>query len=161
MILRWFGRLRSFGDKVTWLLTLTSAAAIALVCFALAVVDYANLRRETFANLEGQALIVAMNSGAPLAFGDRNSAAEALSAFRARPSVESATLFDVNGARFAAYRREASPVAAGGGALPRGGFLERWHTHRAPVEDQGTTLYWREEGIQRGDTVGSVLSPRT
>jgi signal transduction histidine kinase len=140
MILRWFGRLRSFGDKVTWLLTLTSAAAIALVCFALAVVDYANLRRETFANLEGQALIVAMNSGAPLAFGDRNSAAEALSAFRARPSVESATLFDVNGARFADYRREASPVAAGGGALPRGGFLERWHTHRAPVEDQGQLL---------------------
>jgi signal transduction histidine kinase len=140
MILRWFGRLRSFGDKVTWLLTLTSAVAIALVCFALAVVDYANLRRETLASLEGQALIVAMNSGAPLAFADRNSAAEALSAFRARPSVESATLFDVNGARFAEYRREASPVAAAGGHVPRGGFLERWYRHRAAVEDQGQLL---------------------
>jgi hypothetical protein len=68
-------------------------------------VDYVNLRRETFASLEAQTLIVAMNSGAPLAFADRYNAAEALAAFRARPAVAEATLFDVNGATFASWRR--------------------------------------------------------
>ena len=105
MILGWFNRLRSFGSKVTWLLTLTSGVAIMAVSIALTALDYTNVRSETLASLEAQTLIVAMNSGAPLAFADRRSAREALAAFRARPSVASAILFDVNGGEFAAYRR--------------------------------------------------------
>jgi signal transduction histidine kinase/ActR/RegA family two-component response regulator len=140
MILRWFGGMRSFGDKVSWLLTLTSAVAIAFVCFTLSVLDYVNLRRETFAGLEAQSMIVAMNSGAPLAFGDRYSAAEALAAFRARPAVAAATLYDVNGATFARWRRPGPPAQADGGLLPRAALQQRWQTYRAPVEDRGQML---------------------
>ena len=132
MIGQWFGRLRSFGDKVSWLVTLTSGVAILAVCFLLAVIEYANLRRETLASLESQTMLVAMNSGAPLAFADRYSAAEALDAFRARPAVASATLFDVNGTAFATYRRggetPATPLAVA--------FTERWVRQVAPVEDR-------------------------
>lgn len=136
MIGQWFGRLRSFGDKVSWLVTLTSGVAILAVCFLLAVIEYANLRRETLASLESQTMLVAMNSGAPLAFADRYSAAEALDAFRARPAVASATLFDVNGTAFATYRRggetPATPLAVA--------FTERWVRQVAPVEDRGQML---------------------
>jgi signal transduction histidine kinase len=133
---RWFGRLESFGDKVSWLVTLTSGVAILGVCLLLALIEYANLRRETLASLESQTQLVAMNSGAPLAFSDRYSAAEALEAFRARPAVASATLYDVNGARFAAYARRGD-----GGSSPLAvAFTERWVRQVAPVEDRGQML---------------------
>ena len=77
MIFGWFGRMRSFGEKVTWLVTLTSGAAIIAVSFALAAFDYSNARRETIAGLEAQTMIVAMNIGAPLAFADPVSGREA------------------------------------------------------------------------------------
>ena len=73
----------SFGDKVSWLVTLTSGVAILGVCLLLALIEYANLRGETLASLESQTQLVAMNSSAPLAFSDRYSAEEALAAFRA------------------------------------------------------------------------------
>ena len=136
MIRTLFGRLHSFGDKLSWLVTLTSGVAILAVCFLLAVIEYANLRRETLASLESQTMLVAMNSSAPLAFSDRYSAAEALDAFRARPAVASATLFDVNGAAFARYSREgenaSSPLAVA--------FTQRWVREVAPVEDRGQVL---------------------
>ena len=136
MIRTLFGRLHSFGDTLSWLVTLTSGVAILAVCFLLAVIEYANLRRETLASLESQTMLVAMNSSAPLAFSDRYSAAEALDAFRARPAVASATLFDVNGAAFARYSREgenaSSPLAVA--------FTQRWVREVAPVEDRGQVL---------------------
>ena len=136
MIGRWFGRLESFGDKVSWLVTLTSGVAILGVCLLLALIEYANLRRETLAGLESQTLLVAMNSSAPLAFADRYSAAEALEAFRARPAVASATLYDVNGARFASYARR-----GGEGSAPWPvSFTQRWVRQVAPVEDRGQML---------------------
>ncbi len=138
MIRRWFRSMHSFGDKVTWLLTLTSAVAIALVCFTLSAVDYAYQRRETLASLEAQTLIVAMNSGAPLAFSDHANAAEALAAFRARPAVAQATLYDVSGRVFAQYLRSARD--GGGQDSASGGLFPRWYSHRAPVEDRGQLL---------------------
>jgi signal transduction histidine kinase/ActR/RegA family two-component response regulator len=136
MIGRWFDRLGSFGDKVSWLVTLTSGVAILGVCLLLALIEYANLRRETLASLEAQTMLVAMNSSAPLAFADRYSAAEALEAFRARPAVSAATVYDVNGTQFASYRRNADPGPA---PLPVA-FTERWVRQVAPVEDRGQML---------------------
>jgi signal transduction histidine kinase/ActR/RegA family two-component response regulator len=136
----WFSRLRSFGDKVTWLVTLTSGLAIVAVCFTLAVLDYINLRHDTMESLRAQSLIVAMNSGAPLAFGDRGSAAEALAAFRARPGVASATLFDVAGAPFASYRRDGDPGPDL--ALQPIGVtaVDPWQVLALPVRDRGQRL---------------------
>ena len=114
MMIHWFQRMRSFGSKVTLLVTLTSGVAILAVSSALTALDYANQRREAVANLRAQTLIVAMNVGAPLAFADRRSAAEALEAFGARPSVALATVHDVHGREFASYRRaqDVAPPAA-------------------------------------------------
>jgi signal transduction histidine kinase/ActR/RegA family two-component response regulator len=101
----WLTGLRSFGDKLTWLLTLTSGGAIVAVCLVLAVFDYVYSRSETIAALELQTMIVGMNSGAPLAFGDLANGEEALAAFQARPGVVEATLYDAGGQPFARYQR--------------------------------------------------------
>jgi signal transduction histidine kinase/ActR/RegA family two-component response regulator len=137
---RWFARLQSFGDKVTWLVTLTSGLAIVAVCFTLAVLDYFNLRRDTMEALRAQSLIVAMNSGAPLAFGDRASGGEALAALRVRPGVASAALFDTSGARFAEFRRGFNP----GPSLPLQPLgttpVDPWLVMVLPVHDRGVRL---------------------
>ena len=140
MMIHWFQRMRSFGSKVTLLVTLTSGVAILAVSSALTALDYANQRREAVANLRAQTLIVAMNVGAPLAFADRRSAAEALEAFGARPSVALATVHDVHGREFASYRRAQDVAPASGAALPEGGLFPRWIRHVAPVEDRGQAL---------------------
>jgi signal transduction histidine kinase/ActR/RegA family two-component response regulator len=139
-MLGWFARLRSFGDKVTWLVTLTSGLAIVAVCFTLAVLDYVNLRRDTMEALRGQSLIVAMNSSAPLAFDDPTSATEVLAAYRVRPGVASATLFNTAGARFATYRRETVPgpelALQPVGLTP----INPWQVLVLPVQDRGQRL---------------------
>jgi signal transduction histidine kinase/ActR/RegA family two-component response regulator len=157
MIFRWFHRLRSFGSKVTWLLTLTSGAAILLVCLALTALDYANVRREALASLEAQALIVAMNSGAPLAFADRRSADEALAAFGTRPSVALASLYDVNGGKFASYRRSAGVAPSTVEALPQGGVFPRWIRHVTPVQERGQVLGRLEVVLDLADLHRHVL----
>jgi signal transduction histidine kinase/CheY-like chemotaxis protein len=157
MIFRWFHRLRSFGSKVTWLLTLTSGVAILLVCLALTALDYANVRRETIASLEAQSLIVAMNSGAPLAFADRRSADEALAAFGTRPSVALASLYDVSGGKFASYRRPQGVAPSAVEALPQGGVFPRWIRHVTPVQERGQVLGRLEVVLDLADLHRHVL----
>jgi signal transduction histidine kinase/ActR/RegA family two-component response regulator len=119
MMRRWFASMHSFADKVTWLVTLTSGVAILAVCFTLVGADYLNMRRETLAGLQTHMMIVAMNSGAPLAFDDRRSANEALSAFQTRAAVARAELYDVGGNLFASYQRpEATGEPSAGLAKP-------------------------------------------
>src|SRR5690606_10851435 len=86
-------RPRSFQDKLTWLVTGTSAVAILVVASVLATANHLNLRRSAFAALDAQVATTALNSGAPLVFGDRETATEVLAALRAMPSVQSATLY--------------------------------------------------------------------
>ena len=64
-------RFSSFRDKVTWLATAVSALAIIAVALALMAIDFVERERETVARLEGQTMMVALNAGAPLTFGDR------------------------------------------------------------------------------------------
>jgi signal transduction histidine kinase/ActR/RegA family two-component response regulator len=106
--------LGSFRDKVTWVVAATSTVAILLVAIALAAVNHYAQRREAFAALQAQAQVAAMNSGAPLVFGDRDTAAEVLGAFQTMPSIDEATLYSLDGAVFARYRRPAAKRAAGG-----------------------------------------------
>ncbi|MFN7965342.1 MAG: response regulator [Acidobacteriota bacterium] len=57
------------------------------------------------AELAGHAELVGANCTAALSFGDKAAGAEILSAFRHRPSVELATLYDAKGRAFASYVR--------------------------------------------------------
>jgi signal transduction histidine kinase len=97
---------RSFAGRITWLVTLTGAFAIVAVSLALATINSRDLRRNALASLQAQAAIVALNSGAPLVFGDHANAAEVLASLRAMPSVTSATLFALDGTPFARYLRD-------------------------------------------------------
>ncbi|HET7655902.1 MAG TPA: ATP-binding protein, partial [Luteimonas sp.] len=133
-------RFRTFRDKVSWLVTVTSAVAIVSVAVVLAGAHHVALRKATFAGLEAQTRIAALNSGAPLVFGDRASAEEVLEAFRTLPSVDSATLYTLDGMAFARYRRSA-------GAEDEGGVLPLGFTSRGgrvvsviPVEEKGQAL---------------------
>ena len=133
-------RFASFRDKVTWLATGVSALAILAVAAALLVIEYISLERETLVRLEAQSLMVALNSGAPLAFGDRASAAEALEVLQASPSVASATLFDAAGQRFASYVRASQPVPDLA-PQPQGVSQHgQWLVMVQPVTDRGQAL---------------------
>jgi signal transduction histidine kinase/ActR/RegA family two-component response regulator len=137
----WLARLHSFGEKLTWLLTLTSGGAIVGVCTALALLDYFNLRHEAISALESHTMIVAMNSGAPLAFDDRASAAEALAAFRVRPGVVEATLFDIRGRPFERYARADAEDSPALSPQPIGSHdFGRWHVLSVPIEERDLTL---------------------
>src|SRR5690606_12765647 len=133
-------RFRTFRDKVSWLVTVTSAVAIVSVAVVLAGAHHVALRKATFASLEAQTRIAALNSGAPLVFGDRATAEEVLEAFRTLPSVDSATLYTLDGMAFARYRRTAG-TADEGGVLPLG-FTSRGGrvVSVIPVEEKGQAL---------------------
>jgi signal transduction histidine kinase/CheY-like chemotaxis protein len=132
-------RFRTFREKVSWLVTATSAVAIVSVAITLASVNHLSLRRATFAGLAALTRIAALNSGAPLVFGDRATATEVLEAFHALPSVDAATLYTLDGVAFARYRRAAN--AADGGLLPLG-FTPREGrlVSVIPVEEKGQAL---------------------
>src|SRR5690606_116971 len=101
----------------------------------LATANHLNLRRAAFAAFDAQVATTALNSGAPLVFGDRETATEVLAAFRAMPNVQSATLFTLRGTPFARYQRETRGDAI---ALPAGGA--RLLSRTVAVEEQGQAL---------------------
>ena len=139
MKLRWL-RFRTFRDKVSALVTVTSAIAIVSVAIVLASVNHLSLRQATFAGLEAQTRIAALNSGAPLVFGDRATATEVLEAFRGLPSVDAATLYTLDGIAFARYRRAAS-TGDDGGVLPMGFTARDGRVVSViPVEEKGQVL---------------------
>src|SRR5579871_2078476 len=159
---------RSFGTKITLLTTLISAAAVIAVSLTLVALQYAALRQKTLDNLQAQTHIVAMNSAAPLAFGDPGSAKEALAAFRSLPSVVAAVLRDDSGQAFATYGEGATSPGAGNVDL----LGEILHTERAPVEQKGQSLgslevvydmgelrtaFWSALGLSVGVAVIAVL----
>jgi signal transduction histidine kinase/CheY-like chemotaxis protein len=132
--------MRSFRDKVTWVVAVTSAIAIVLVAVALAAVNHFALRNAAFDALHAQAQVAAMNSGAPLVFGDRETAAEVLDAFRAMPGIDRATLYTLDGEVFARYRRAARDGGAGNGLLKALPISERRFVTTLPVEEKGQRL---------------------
>jgi signal transduction histidine kinase/CheY-like chemotaxis protein len=131
---------RSFRDKVTWVVAVTSAVAIALVAVALAAVNHFALRNAAFDALHAQAQVAAMNSGAPLVFGDRDTAAEVLGAFQAMPGIDRATLYTLDGTVFARYRRAARDGEAGNRLLKALPATERRFVTTLPVEEKGQRL---------------------
>jgi signal transduction histidine kinase/CheY-like chemotaxis protein len=120
MIFGRISRLRSIGDKVVWAIVLTSGLAVLVVAIVSGVQDYLSLRARLVETVASQAVIVALNSSAPLAFRDVESATEALSAFRAARGITSALLVDIDGAVFARYLREGAAQDTQETLLPEG-----------------------------------------
>jgi len=110
MMLSALHRLRSFGAKVMLIVTATAGVAIIAVSLIAGVRDYLQRREQLVETISSQALIVAANSSAPLAFADLESATEALSAFRFVDAVSHSVLVDAAGNEFARFSREGEPA---------------------------------------------------
>jgi signal transduction histidine kinase/CheY-like chemotaxis protein/uncharacterized membrane protein affecting hemolysin expression len=82
---------------------LTSAAAIVLTCSTFVLYELVGSRRQTLAQVETLARVIAANSTAALAFRDDRDAREVLAALRSEPNIAAAALYDESGAIFATY----------------------------------------------------------
>ena len=102
--------MRPFRDLPIARKTLTLGLVPAV--FALLVVilssllsTYMTARRNQRADVESQATVVADNTGAGLAFGDRQMVDEIVRALRVRPNIDTVCVYDKNGALFSHFRR--------------------------------------------------------
>jgi len=87
----------SFRDKVTWLVATISAVAIASVAIVLSTVNHYDVRNAAFASLHAQARVAALNSGAPLVFGDRVFSISIDNKLHAMAAVDGSDLWNFTG----------------------------------------------------------------
>ncbi|MCP4114129.1 MAG: response regulator [Desulfobacteraceae bacterium] len=93
----------SIQTKLRLVLSLTSVLAMVLVTTALIIYEKQNSRLLLVKELTSVADVVALNSGAALAFDDKKAAAETLNALAAKPGIAVAVLYDKNGAPYSRY----------------------------------------------------------
>lgn len=95
-------------QKLTWLATICSIAALTTTAVSLGVYEWFSYRRMTMAHLTTTSAITARNSAAALAFANAEDATKILAALDAEPAVTAAALYLANGTRLAIYRRAGS-----------------------------------------------------
>ena len=98
--------------KLLWVTLTTCGTALALACTALFWFQSVNFRRSFAAELETLGAVIAQNSAAPLAFDDKISAVEVLSALKVKAHITTASVFDSHGKLFARFGTEADPGPA-------------------------------------------------
>ena len=140
MIFRLLGVERSYGNKVRWLVTLSSGLAVLVLAAGLLALSYRDLRGSANEGLVALARLVASNASAPLEFGDRVYGAEALSALQSVPHVGAAALHDADGREFARYVRTTDAPGAiplsGPGLVQHG----RWLVYTMPIVEHERML---------------------
>ena len=94
----------------------TCLAALSLACTALFWFQSAQFRKGFVTELESLGAIIARNSAAPLAFGDKKSAVEVLAALKLKPQITSARVFDSEGKPFARFGEDPTVAEIGRGA---------------------------------------------
>jgi PAS domain S-box-containing protein len=121
---------RPIKQKLMWIIMTTTTAALLLSGLGIVAADLVLFRGYLQRDLTALADIIADNCTAALAFDDPQSAAETLSALRARPHLVTACVFRVNGTLLAQYSRRGAaaecPAAEGEDAL-------RFHRHDLTV----------------------------
>ncbi len=99
--------------KLLWITLSTCGIALTVACAGLFWFQSVNFRQAFVASLRSLGAVVARNCAAPLAFDDRQSAAEVLSTLKANPSITAAVVFDPAGAVFAQFGVVEGGSAAG------------------------------------------------
>ncbi|MGE0861026.1 MAG: PAS domain-containing protein [Gammaproteobacteria bacterium] len=94
---------RSVRGKVTLAILLSTTGALLAAGAAMLAHDLRVYRESWVADLATQAAILAHSAAPTLAFDDREAAYRALAAFRARPDVRRAALYDQHGKLYASY----------------------------------------------------------
>src|ERR1700679_3086477 len=87
---------------------LTSLIALLLSALSIIVYESYEYRHDVAAELNSVADMIAVNSSAPLIFGDQQSAMRTLAPLVAEKRVASAAIFKPDGSRFATYLRPGS-----------------------------------------------------
>jgi diguanylate cyclase (GGDEF)-like protein len=94
-------------QKLVAISLLSSGAALILACGALIAYELVSFHDVTLQKLSSVAGVIAANSSAALSFDDPESAEATLSALHAEARIIGACIYQADGARFAAYRRDA------------------------------------------------------
>src|SRR5438309_1127276 len=89
--------------KMTLVILLTCGVVLLIACAALFVFQAVTVRRNFTRDLSTLASIIAHNSTAAVAFGDKKATEEILSALQAKPQVVSASIRLPDGAWFARF----------------------------------------------------------
>jgi PAS domain S-box-containing protein len=101
----------SIRQKLTAMMLFTTATALILTCVTFVVVDVTLVRAKVHRDLDVLAEIVGANSTAALAFHDRDSATEILSALHAKTAIRAACIYGLDGRPFATYIAEPRNVS--------------------------------------------------
>jgi len=104
--MKFFGR-SPLRRKLMAMEMLAVVCALLLACAGFIASDLYQLRTTKVRDLQTLAEITGVDSTAALTFSDREAATELLSAFRVKPSIEAACIYDQNGEPFATYISDA------------------------------------------------------
>jgi PAS domain S-box-containing protein len=107
--------------KLMLITMLTSSAALLLACAGFVAYEWLASRRELVRHLTIEADIIAGNSTAAIAFGDRKSAAENLATLKANQRITAAAIYGADGRIFATYLRGDQSAAFPPGPAPEDG----------------------------------------
>ncbi len=130
-----FFRDLSIKRKLTSMMMIISIVALLVSCASFIVYDQIFSRRAMAEELTSLAEIIGGNSTAALTFNDQDSAAEILSALRARPHIISASLYTRDGKPFATYARDNQAAAF------------------SPPPPQSNSIRWRNDNFELFRTI--------
>ncbi len=103
----------SIQTKLAFLILFATLFALILAFVGFGVYERGNFRKDTTRRLATLADTMGINNAVSLAFDDRVTANEMLSALKADPNIEIACLFDSQGKLFATYRRAGLAASMG------------------------------------------------
>ena len=95
----------SIQRKLTFVIVCTSLVGLSVACLSFDFYERTSFRAAMSSELSALADTLGANTAASLAFNDRKSATDMLSALRAERHIVAACLYDSRGADFAEYRR--------------------------------------------------------
>ena len=156
-------RFRSFGNKILLLTVATTTVAVIFVCAAVATYQARTIPQEELKHMRSEALVVAANSSAALAFSDHEAGAETLAALSNEIEIKGGALFDLNGHMFTKFTTEVFSETQIQ-LKPVGNYFgDDWLTLSVPVmqdgERIGTLVLWHSlEEIYEGITNSIIIA---
>ena len=99
---------RSIRSKLLILIAAVTFFALFVSGVSLVIYEAQTYHDRWVQDLQTQAHILGVSSGAALVFGDKRAAQENLELLRGRPAIVAAAIYDESGALFAAFQRDAS-----------------------------------------------------
>jgi signal transduction histidine kinase len=134
-------RRRSFGQKLTSLVVITTGVAALVITTSIAAIELQRLRTTLLARFSTQATLIAIHSTAALRFADQAAGEETLAAMSAVPEATGAFLYDADGGLFATYQRAGHSLPPPAQPDPPGHrFAQRTVVLSAPIEHQSQRL---------------------